>query len=351
MTEVRALSPTETPGASDPGVQPLLDQGRAPDRSRSASDFVLITGMSGAGRSSALHALEDLGFEAVDNLPLSVLSAVAMPHIAGSGVGADLRPLAIGVDTRTRDFSVEHLLAELAALDREANKSEPSFWPQDDEDDGGAPKRNRPRLVFLDCDDDVLIGRYKETRRRHPLAKDRPASDGVRIEREMLAPLRAVADVTIDTSALSLADLRRIVAGHFGVAEGRARLTLTVQSFSFRHGVPREADLVFDVRFLRNPYYDPALRPLDGRDPAVGAHVAGDPDFARFFEGLTALLEPLLPRYLAEGKSYLTVAVGCTGGRHRSVYTAERLAAWANERGFQAGLHHRDVDRPVAAKP
>jgi UPF0042 nucleotide-binding protein len=312
---------------ADPDDQPAaapLDGRRAP--------VVLVTGMAGAGRSLALKLFEDLGYEAVDNLPISMLRMLIRTSVAdraaarpaAGGAPALNRPLALGIDTRTRGFSVEHLLAEAAALKA-----------RDD---------CESCLLFLDCDDEVLIRRFKETRRRHPLAADRPVSDGIQVERAMLAPLRAAADLAIDTSSLQPAELRTLLVGRFG-RDRSPGLTVTVISFSYKLGIPREADLVFDVRFLKNPYYDPELRMFDGRDPRVAAYVETDADFARFWTNLTRLLEPLLPRFLAEGKSYLTLAVGCTGGKHRSVFLAERLADWLKGRGFNAGIAHRDVHR------
>ena len=301
----------------------------APGESRAAA-VVLVTGMAGAGRSLALKFFEDLGYEAVDNLPISMLRMLIRTTVADRGArGLPLhRPLALGIDTRTRGFSVEHLLAETEALGN-----------RDDCDSC---------LLFLDCDDDVLIRRFKETRRRHPLAADRPVSDGIQIERTLLAPLREAADLVIDTSSLLPAELRTLLDGRFG-RDRSPGLTVTVISFSFKLGLPREADLVFDVRFLKNPHYDPVLKPFDGRDPRVQAYVESDPDFERFWSNLVRLLEPLLPRFLAEGKSYLTIAVGCTGGKHRSVFLAERLAEWLKGRGFHAGISHRDVHRGLLA--
>jgi RNase adaptor protein for sRNA GlmZ degradation len=282
--------------------------------------IVLITGMSGAGRTSSLKMLEDLGYEAVDNLPLSLL-----PGLVGHS-GTRSQPIAVGIDVRTRGFAVVNVLGELAKLVSDRGLD--------------------VRLVFVDCDDEALARRYTETRRRHPLAGDRPVMDGIRLERELVSPLRARADLVIDTSVSTPADLKRILAGHFAL-DDRPGLKLFVTSFSFRQGLPREADLVFDVRFLDNPYYDPALRELTGLDPAVGARVAADPGFEGFFTSLTGLLRPLLPRYDREGKSYLTIAIGCTGGRHRSVFTAERLGRWLRAEGQMVTVAHRDITRPV----
>jgi len=290
--------------------------------SKSKQAVILVTGMSGAGRSTALKILEDLGYEAVDNLPLSLLGPLTQPRPGGRA----LRPLAIGVDIRTRDFGVEPFLEELDRLIT---------------DDGCDV-----RTLFLDCDDAVLLQRYTETRRRHPLAEDRPVPDGIRLERRMLKRLRDRADAIIDTSQKTLWDLKEQVSERFEL-ENRAALSIHVTSFSYRQGLPREADLVFDVRFLANPHYDDSLRPLTGEDPAVGAYVAADPDFAAFLDRVEALLDILLPRYESEGKSYLTIAVGCTGGRHRSVYVARRLVEWLENKGRRVRLHHRDAGDPV----
>jgi UPF0042 nucleotide-binding protein len=293
-------------------VRPVNDTGPAD------TPVVIVTGLSGAGKSSALKALEDLGFEAVDNLPLGFLSRLVLEdRKAETG-----QPVAIGVDIRTRDFSPATFTAELRRLAEQSGTD--------------------VKLVFLDCDEGVLSSRFKATRRRHPLALDRPVSDGIAKERVLLAPLRESADVVIDTTDKTLGSLKQVLEMRFG-ADPAHGLTLFVTSFSFAHGLPREADLVFDVRFLDNPYYDETLRPLTGRDDAVGAHIEKDPAFRPFLDSLTALIGPLLPRYAAEGKSYLTVAVGCTGGRHRSVYTAERLARWLEARGETVHLSHRDL--------
>ena len=281
--------------------------------------LLVVTGMSGAGRSTALKVLEDLGYEAVDNLPLSMLpSLLAAPAPA---------PLAIGVDVRTRDFGVSTLLA---ALDRLIAQHALAL-----------------QIVFLDCEDDRLVRRYTETRRRHPLAGDRPVTDGIALERQRVSPLRDRADLVIDTTALSPGDLKRLLYGHFAL-NASSRITIFVTSFSYRHGLPRDADLVFDVRFLRNPHYVAALRPLTGRDAEVGRFIEADPDFAPFFERLCQWLAPLLPRYEREGKSYLTIAFGCTGGRHRSIYLAERLSAWLRDRG--RGARRRPAPFPAGPR-
>ena len=279
--------------------------------------LIVVTGMSGAGRSTALRMLEDQGFESIDNLPLSLLDAVV------GEVGLK-RPIAVGVDIRNRDFAVKPVLDQLDAL-----AQNPRF---------------ATTLLFVDCEDEVLGRRFTETRRRHPLAQDRPVSDGIAAERRLVAPLRERADLMIDSSRMTPAEFRSQLLGHIGMSTGDG-MAVFVTSFSYRQGVPREADLVFDVRFLANPHYDPVLRPLSGRDAAVADYVGRDPGFAPFFGHLTQMLAPLLPRYEREGKSYLTIAIGCTGGRHRSVFIAERLAEWLGEEGRRVHLGHRDIAR------
>jgi UPF0042 nucleotide-binding protein len=283
--------------------------------------FVLVTGLSGAGRGTALAALEDMGYVAVDNVPLPLLGDL-MRSTAGSP-GEMAAPLAFGVDTRTHGFDPHDLVRRVREL------------------------RLRPdiaaHLLFLDCDSETLQRRYTESRRPHPLAPDRPVKDGIGEERKQIGWLRDSADVVIDTSALSPHEFKQLLGGHFAL--GRSLGTrLSVMSFSYRRGLPREADLVFDVRFLKNPHYEPTLKPLTGRNPAVAAFVASDPGYRPFLDSLKALIGPLLPRFDAEGKSYLTIAVGCTGGRHRSVAVAEELAGWLRGAGRSVTLSHRDAE-------
>jgi UPF0042 nucleotide-binding protein len=287
--------------------------------------FVLVTGMSGAGLSTTLKSLEDLGYEVLDNLPLFLFDLLLR-----EGESRD-RPLAIGIDSRTRDFTAETLLTRLTQL-----RARPGVAVQ---------------LICVDADDDALMRRFTETRRRHPLALDRPVMDGIHNEREILEPLKAAADIVIDTSDSSIHDLRRIVAGRFSL-EGTPELGVFVTSFSYRKGLPRDADLVFDVRFLRNPHWDPQLRPFTGQDPRVASYIEADPECAPFVDRLTGFIAPLLPRYRMEGKSYLTIAIGCTGGKHRSVYIAERLGTWLRGQGIDVGISHRAFDRtPDEAGP
>ena len=286
---------------------------------------LMVTGLSGAGRSTALKMLEDSGYEAVDNLPFASLEQLA----ADVSEEGNSRPMAIGVDTRTRGFTAAKLLHFLAEQ-RTAGRV--------------------LQLLYLDCQNEILRRRFTETRRRHPLAFDQPVAEAIRQERVLLAPLQAEADLVIDTSELTPSELRQILQGHFTSAkteavEAASDLAISVLSFSYRYGLPREADLVFDTRFLRNPHYDPRLKAGTGQDAEVGAYIAADPAFADFFRQLAGFLLPLLPRYHAEGKNYLTVAIGCTGGRHRSVYVAEELAGALRGAGWAIRIRHRDLKR------
>jgi RNase adapter protein RapZ len=284
---------------------------------------LLVTGMSGAGRSTALKTLEDMGYEAFDNLPLSLVPALI------ENAAADAPAIAVGADARTRGFAIESMLETLELVVRGTAR--------------------QLRVLFIDCDDERLERRYTETRRPHPLSGDRPIMDGIRLERQALYALRDRADLVIDTSLLTAADLKRLLTGHFAAEPSGLRVFVT--SFAYRRGIPRDADLIFDVRFLDNPHYVPALRPLCGCDPEVAAHIERDPDFAPFFAGLWRLLNPLLPRYETGGKTYLTIGIGCTGGRHRSVYVAERLTARLRETGRHAEVAHRDLPQSALLAP
>jgi UPF0042 nucleotide-binding protein len=257
-------------------------------------NITIITGFSGAGMSSVLVALEDIGFEVFDNFPLSLVGTLTQdPAYTG--------PIAIGIDTRSRGFDAGAIIE--------------------------AAGRLKAQLVFIACEDAELQRRFTETRRRHPLAKNRPVHVGIEQEHLLLDPLRTAADLVIDTTALTVPDLRHILEGHFGEGEGQG-LTVTLLSFGYKHGLPREADIVMDVRFLKNPYWVPELKILSGKDRTVGDMIEADPAYAPFMQSFKTLLEPLLKRYAAEGKTYLTIAIGCTGGRHRSVFVAGKLAAW-----------------------
>ena len=283
---------------------------------KDALPVVLVTGVSGAGKSTALKCLEDLRYNAIDNVPLSLIERLLID-------GESDAPTAIGIDIRTRDFDAKGFLKQVDALAARADLA--------------------VRLLFIDCEDDILVRRFEETRRRHPLASDRPVSDGIREERAHMAFLRDSAEVVIDTSDMKPGDLKPLLEGHFGI-DAQTGLNIFVMSFGFKFGLPRDADLVFDVRFLRNPHYEEALRRQTGQDPAVSEFVRRDDGFDDFLTNLKALLTPLFPRYAEEGKSYLTIAVGCTGGRHRSVCVTEDLSAWIAQQGEKVHLRHRDLE-------
>jgi RNase adapter protein RapZ len=289
---------------------------------------VLISGLSGAGKLSVLRALEDIGFEAVDNPPLTMLEAM---------VGQARRSLAIGVDARTTGFDPGAVVAALNGL--------------------RADPRLRPELIYVWAEEAVLLRRYSETRRRHPLAPTGRVSDGIAQEQALTDPLREAADLVLDTSDLPLSAMRGLMERRYGApSAGEApQVAVALVSFSYAHGLPRDADLVFDARFLRNPHYDPILQPRTGLDADVAAYVEADPDFPAYMRMIEQLLDLLLPRFIQEGKKYVTIAVGCTGGRHRSVRIVEKLAdhlrRTAGEVGARWWLHvaHRELSREGAS--
>jgi UPF0042 nucleotide-binding protein len=294
-----------------------LTAGPAPQR------ILLVTGLSGAGKSTALRTLEDLGWEVVDNLPLSLLEDLLETPL-GKGNRRRRRPLALGVDSRTRDFDANRIVQQIKAL---------------------ASDQNVPvETLYFDCAGSELLRRYSETRRRHPLAPDRPATDGIAAERELMEPLRRWADHVIDTTDTAPNALQQQLRQRFG--SGSRAPTLSLMSFGFARGIPRNADNVFDMRFLRNPYWVDELRGLTGLDAAVSDYVAGDEGFAEAVGRIEELLLVLLPRYGAEGKAYVTIAFGCTGGRHRSVCVAEHIASRLREAGFSPTVEHRDLASP-----
>lgn len=279
--------------------------------------LVLVTGPSGAGRSSAIRVLEDLGYEAIDNMPLRLLCALL------ENPGSDA-PLALGIDPRNRDFSITSVMDALGQI-----SAVPGLVPE---------------LLYLDCSTDVLLKRFSETRRRHPLAAADRVEAGIQREMELLAPLRARADVLVDTTDRNVHQLRAEVE-HWFSPGGQTQLAVSVQSFSYKRGLPRSVDMVFDCRFLKNPYWDPQLRDQNGKDHAVQAHVQGDPRAAEFETKVRDMVLWLLPAYLQEGKSHLSVAFGCTGGQHRSVVMAESLTAALAQAGWQVSIRHRELDR------
>ncbi|MEO1493574.1 MAG: RNase adapter RapZ [Pseudomonadota bacterium] len=297
----------------------FTESGDAPIPVRRPSPLVLIvTGMSGAGRTSTIKALEDMGYEVLDNLPLPLFERVIEP------VADTHAPIAVGVDTRTRGFSARALTETVATLR--------GAW------------RTGTVLIFLDCDDEVLVSRFSETRRRHPLAPAEDPATGISRERDLLAPVRETADAVIDTTQMTPHELKAEIASRFTLNQS-AGLSVTVQSFSYKTGTPSSADMVLDCRFLRNPYWEEDLRALDGRDERIQGFVGDDPRYAAFFDKLCEMVLMLLPAYKAEGKAYFTIALGCTGGRHRSVTVAEALAEQVRGDGWPVSLRHRELER------
>ncbi|MDG1532283.1 MAG: RNase adapter RapZ [Paracoccaceae bacterium] len=282
-----------------------------------AQRIVLVTGPFGAGRSTAINALEDIGFEAIDNMPLRLLDAL----LDDTPVG---RPIALGFDTRTRDFSAN---AMIDIVDGLTNRGDVLV-----------------ELLYLDCSQEVLIRRFSETRRRHPLAPAEDPSAGIERDLDLLVPIRSRAEVLIDTSDLTPHDLRGEMERWFDSSTGQS-LAVSVHSFSYKRGTPRGVDMVFDVRFLRNPYWEPSLRELDGRTDTVQAYVTQDQRFVPFFKSLQEMVQLLLPAYVEEGKSHLSIGFGCTGGQHRSVALTEIFANTLAQGGWQVSKRHREIER------
>ncbi|HEU4876621.1 MAG TPA: RNase adapter RapZ [Sphingomicrobium sp.] len=286
-------------------------------RSNSLPRLLLVTGMSGAGKSTVLDALEDMGWDCVDNLP----SALLNDFVHGERAARQKMPVAVGMDVRSRGFDPKALPDLLASIEGVT-----------------------PEILYLDCAGSELIRRYDETRRRHPLAPDRPAEDGIARERGLTDPLRRIADVVLDTTDLTPADLREALRQRYGGDVDQP--VITIASFGFARGISRTADLVFDMRFLANPHWVDELRPLTGEDAAVQAYVASDPAWDVMMDQVEALATALIPRYWAAGKSYLTMAFGCTGGRHRSVAAAVEMAKRLHQAGFSPIVRHRDLASP-----
>ena len=284
---------------------------------QSTPSVVLVTGPSGAGRSTAINVLEDLGFEVIDNLPLSLL-----PRLLEGP--PPTRPLALGVDVRNRDFSTAALIETIDRLTSEGQLS--------------------AQVLYMDAAEEDLVRRYSETRRRHPLAPAGTPLEGISVERELLIPIRARADVLIDTTGMSPHEAKAEVEQWFGTGEGR-KLGVTLHSFSYKRGLPRGMDIVMDCRFLQNPHWVEDLRKLDGRDPKVAAFVAADPRFAAFFDQIKGLADLLLPAHRDEGKAHLSIGFGCTGGKHRSVAMTERLAEALAQDGWHVSKRHRELER------
>ncbi len=285
--------------------------------------LVLVTGPSGAGRSTTIHAFEDLGYEVIDNLPLSLV-----PRLTdGPPLG---RPIALGLDVRNRDFNTTALIELIDTLTRNPNVE--------------------LEVLYLDCGATELIRRYSQTRRRHPLAPAETPTEGILREIELLIPIRARADHLIETTDMSPHDLKAEI-GRWFAAGKQAPMAVSVQSFSFKRGLPRGVDMVFDCRFLRNPHWEPSLRELDGRDEAVAQYVGQDERFDEFFHRLQGLVTMLLPAQVAEGKAHLSIGFGCTGGQHRSVAVAEKLAKALAEAGWPVSKRHRELERKMTELP
>lgn len=298
---------------------------RRPAKPRAEADqarFIVITGLSGAGKSQAIRALEDLGYYCVDNLPVSLLPFMAdFAHERGP----ERDRIAVVMDVRAPGFATD-FPRTFRALARN--------------------RESAPMLIFLDASHAELVRRFSETRRPHPLAPDRAVTEGIAEERATLRPIRKMADRVVDTSAMNVHELRRALLEIVSGRRQAQKLVVTILSFGYHYGVPTEANLVFDVRFLKNPHWVPALRPQTGLDRPVAAYMRRQPLTARLLRRLTAFLRFLLPHYVEEGRAYLTVAIGCTGGRHRSVYVAEALTrALADVKGVSVEVRHRDVGR------
>ncbi|MFC0686063.1 RNase adapter RapZ [Novosphingobium clariflavum] len=304
-----------SPSAAVPPPTPAADRQRV----------LLVTGMLGAGKTTALRVLEDLGWEIIDNFPVRLLDRLIERSPAAEG--SPRPPLAIGFDCRTRGFDPARVIAQVKALDEREDVE--------------------LNTLFLDCSSKELERRFNETRRRHALAADAPVDTGIRAERELLAPLRRWADLLVETTEFTSNDLQRVIRERFAT-EAPEDLTLTVSSFGFSRGMPPLADLVFDMRFVENPHWDPVLRPMTGLDAPVGDYVRQDPAFNEAFTRIRDLLLLLLPRYRTQGKAYVHVAFGCTGGRHRSVFTAELMAAALRDAGFSPTLLHRNLGSRAA---
>ncbi|MGL4281279.1 MAG: RNase adapter RapZ [Albidovulum sp.] len=278
---------------------------------------VLVTGPSGAGRSTTLHALEDLGYEIIDNLPFSLIPRL----LDGPPIS---RPVALGIDVRNRDFSAAGLIELIDRLTRLPEVA--------------------PEVLYLDCRPEELLRRYNETRRRHPLAPDDSPAAGIAAEIDLLAPIRARAEVLIDTTDQSPHDLKAEI-GRFFATSGTSPLAVSIHSFSYKRGVPRGLDMMFDCRFLRNPHWDADLRPLDGRAPEIAAFLDADPHFAPFLAKVRDLLLFVLPAHVSEGKSHLAIGFGCTGGQHRSVAVTEKMVKSLADAGWQVSKRHRELER------
>ena len=303
MARKKAAQPADKGSAAHAGAQ---------------QELVIITGLSGSGKGSVLKALEDLGYYAVDNLPVDLIPKFAEL----TGDHRKISGAALVVDVR-----------EGTGLKR---------FPKVYAGIRGAVKT---RLIFLEADDDAIVRRFSETRRPHPLGAGKSISRSIRSERAQLAPIREMADLVINTSRFTVHELRHYIGERFSAESGQSKITISVASFGYRNGIPAESDLVFDVRFLPNPNYIPRFKHLTGKDPNVAQYIRSFPQTTEFVQRISDLLVYLLPHYIREGKSYLTIAFGCTGGQHRSVMIAEEIRKHLREAGFKAKINHRDIPR------
>jgi UPF0042 nucleotide-binding protein len=283
-----------------------------------ARQLVILTGLSGSGKSTVLKTFEDMGFYCVDNLPVELIPIFAELHSAGEG---DFARAALLVDAREGAQ-----LQKLPALLKHLRRDHPII------------------LVYIDASDDSLLRRYSETRRPHPLGQDVSVRESLRQERKLMEPIRKLADVVIDTSQFNVHELRHFVSERFKSPDKRPML-VSVVSFGYRFGVPTDADLVFDVRFLPNPHFVPRLRPFNGKDPKVRRYIRSFPQTGEFLKRIKGLLTYLIPHYIQEGKSYLTIAIGCTGGKHRSVMLGEEIKKSLEKHGYSAKVTHRDIEK------
>jgi UPF0042 nucleotide-binding protein len=289
-----------------------------PKAARDARQLVILTGLSGSGKSTVLKTFEDLGFYCVDNLPVALIPTFSELHMQGGG---EIQRAALLVDAREGEQLVRlpEILKQLRA-------------------------ENPATLVFIEANENALLRRFSETRRPHPLGHDRPVREGLQSERVLMAPIRKLADVVIDTSKFNVHELRQFIIRRFQKTDKRPMM-LSLVSFGYRYGIPADADLVFDVRFLPNPHFIPRLRKYSGRDPKVARYIKSFPQTGEFLQRVEGLLTYLIPHYISEGKSYLTIAIGCTGGRHRSVMLAESIYKTLHRRGYPAKVVHRDIEK------
>jgi RNase adapter protein RapZ len=293
---------------------------KARNSNHSARQLVILTGLSGSGKGSVLNTFEDLGFYCVDNLPVALIPTFSELYVEG----VEIERAALLVDAREGEQ-----IDKLPAIYRKLAAEQPAT------------------LVFVEASDEVLKRRFSETRRPHPLSHDQSIAEGIREERRRMAPIRRLADVIIDTSKFNIHELRQFIIDKFQ-RPGSRPLLVSVVSFGFRYGIPSDADLVFDVRFLPNPHFVPKLRPFSGKDPRVARYIRSFPQTGEFLRRIESLLTYLIPLYIREGKSYLTIALGCTGGRHRSVALAEVIRKYLLKKKYSAKVMHRDIEKSIA---